>query len=101
MTRDMQGPSIDLLTADGATLTELMDHGQLTSEELVKLCLAEIDRHNCYMKSIISVAPKAKLLCAARKLDAERKEKNIRSALHGLPILVKVCSALFAHMSGG
>lgn len=60
----------------------------------MKLILAKIDkddRKGAHLNAIIQVAPEQTLLAKASQLDRERKAGNIRSSLHGVPILVKVC----------
>jgi amidase len=81
------------LPFDAATIPQLqaaMASGKLTSEQLVKLCLARIsafDRQGPDLHAIITLNPDA--LKEARALDAERRSKGPRSPLHGIPVLVK------------
>jgi amidase len=78
---------------DDTTIPQLqaaMAAGKLTSEQLVKLCLARInafDQQGPNLHAIITLNPNA--LKEARALDAERRSKGPRSALHGIPVLVK------------
>lgn len=81
--------TLDLMDASIAELTEAMENGTLTSEELVQMY---IDRINAYddslnLNSIISINPNA--LEEAKELDQERAEGNIKGKLHGIPIIVK------------
>ena len=73
-----------------AALAEAMAAGRLTSERLVRDCLARIaavDRAGPKLLSVIELNPDA--VAIARALDAERKAGKSRGPLHGLPVLVK------------
>ena len=78
---------------DAATLADInaaFDAGTLTSEALVRLCLARIDafdRNGPSLHAIITLNPKA--IETARSLDAERRTKGARSPLHGIPVVLK------------
>ena len=92
MTRSML-TSQDLLALDATSLQEWLSAGHLTSVQLVTACLDQIDRHvqrGARLQAIISTAPRELLLQRARNLDSERISGQIRSRLHGIPILVKV-----------
>ena len=81
------------IDVDSATIAELnaaFDAGTLTSEALVRMCLARIDafdRRGPGLHAVITLNPKA--LEQARALDAERKAKGRRSPLHGIPVVLK------------
>jgi amidase len=81
------------LNFDDATIVELnaaFKAGTLTSEKLVQLCLARIDaldKKGPGLNAVMALNPKA--LETARALDAERKAKGPRSALHGIPVVLK------------
>jgi len=82
--------TIDLDAATIADVNAALSKGNLTSERLVQLFLARIqafDRQGPMLRSVIAVNPKA--IETARALDAERKSKGPRSALHGVPIVIK------------
>jgi amidase len=86
---------VDLPTATATELQEFLEAGALTSTELVKLCLAQISKHNkngFKLNAIISTAPEAEVLQVADGLDAERKERGPRGPLHGIPVILKVQS---------
>src|SRR4051794_24256127 len=78
---------------DALTIADIgraFDSGALTSERLVQLCLARIeayDRQGPSLRAVLTLNPKA--LDTARALDAERKARGPRSALHGIPIVLK------------
>ena len=81
--------AVDLDAATIADLSAAFAAGTLTSEQLVQLHLARIqayDRQGPSLRAVITLNPKA--LDTARALDAERKAKGPRSALHGLPIVL-------------
>jgi amidase len=77
----------DLETATVADIDAAMDAGALSSERLVELSLARIKAFEPNLHAIISLNPHA--LDEARALDAERKSRGRRSALHGVPVLLK------------
>ncbi|NWQ40597.1 amidase [Bacillus sp. EB106-08-02-XG196] len=87
-----------------ATITQMqekMTNGELTSKELVMMYLHRISVYDKRIHSIIEVNPDALHIAAA--LDAERKETGPRSALHGIPILLKdnIDTADKMHTSAG
>ena len=82
--------TIDLDAATIADVNAAFANGTITSERLVQLFLARIqafDRQGPTLRSVIAINPRAVEI--ARALDAERKSKGPRSALHGIPIVVK------------
>ena len=73
-----------------AELQEKMESGELTSRRLAELYLGRIeavDKTGPYINSIIELNPDA--LELADSLDEERNAGKTRSALHGVPILIK------------
>lgn len=58
-----------------------------TSEEATRAYLDQIGAKNDTLHAVIAVNPAA--LADARARDAERKAGKVRSAIHGLPILLK------------
>jgi amidase len=83
-------PSIDFDAATIAQLAAAMDAGTLTSERLVQLGLARIEAYDDQgpkLNAVLTLNPRA--LETARALDAERKAKGKRSALHGIPVVLK------------
>jgi amidase len=86
----IQAAPVDLTQASIADLEQAMDHGRLTSEQLTKLYLARIkayDKQGPAINAVITLNPNA--LQTARALDAERKAKGPRGALHGIPVILK------------
>lgn len=72
---------------------EMMQDGRLNSESLVDAFLNQICRHNhdgMRLRAITSVCPRNIALARARKLDDERRHGQIRSNLHGIPVVIKV-----------
>src|SRR5690349_3266093 len=62
--------------------------GELTSVELVEMCLDRIASLDAQLtRSVIEVNPDA--IDIARRRDAERGRGQVRGPLHGLPLLVK------------
>jgi amidase len=71
-------------------LAAAMAAGRLTSERLVRDCLARIaaiDRAGPKLHSVIELNPDA--VAIAQALDGERRAGRVRGPLHGLPVLVK------------
>ena len=58
-----------------------------TSEAATKAALETIKQRNPVLRAVIVTNPNA--LTEAKALDAERKAGKVRSALHGVPILLK------------
>lgn len=84
--------SFDILTATATDLCRLLKTGQTTSVEIADACLAQIERHNkkgLNLRAIISTAPRDVVLSQAAELDTERHNGKLRSALHGIPIIIK------------
>jgi len=73
-----------------AELLDLMNSGQLSSEELVIAYLdriENIDKNGPKINAVIDINTDA--LPLARQLDEERKAGMIRGPLHGIPIMLK------------
>jgi amidase len=103
----MENPKLNKLLnewLEEATITQMqekMTNGELTSKELVLMYLHRISIYDPYIHSILEVNPDALQIAAA--LDVERQEKGPRSALHGIPILIKdnIDTADKMHTSAG
>jgi len=73
-----------------AELQEKMNSGEYSARSLVEMYTArinEMDKNGAKLNAILELNPDA--LSIADKLDAERVDGKIRSALHGIPILIK------------
>ncbi|KAF2655860.1 amidase family protein [Lophiostoma macrostomum CBS 122681] len=81
--------TIDPLTATAVDLQNLLSEGKTTSSELVNLYLGRIAKDNGYLRAVIATSPQDVLEAEAKRLDDERQSGHIRSALHGIPILLK------------
>ncbi len=84
------GATFRLEEATVGDINAAFDAGALTSERLTQLYLNRIeayDNNGPKINSIITVNPKA--LETATALDLERQLTGPRSALHGIPILLK------------
>jgi amidase len=82
--------SVALADASIEQLNQAFARGTLTSEQLVALSLKRIEAYDDAgpkLNALITVNPAA--LATARALDAERKAKGPRSALHGIPVILK------------
>jgi amidase len=75
----------------GATvldIQQLLDDGQLTSEELVTYYVDRIQRYDLdALNSVMELNPDA--LAIARQLDQERADGGARGPMHGIPVLLK------------
>lgn len=81
---------VDVDEATIADLNAAFEAGTLTSEHLVRICLARIeayDRRGPALRAVITI--NAVATDTARALDAERKAKGPRSPLHGVPVVLK------------
>lgn len=80
------------------TLTDLqtwLAGGQIRSTDIVNVYLEQIKTHNhdeLKLNAIISTPPKEDLLKRAKELDDARAQGIVRSPVHGIPIIIKVCA---------
>ncbi len=82
--------SFDVLTGDVKLLQTLLQRGSLKSVDLVDLYMAQIQKHDSYLHAMLSMPSKESLKKIAHALDEERLQGTLRSALHGIPIVIKV-----------
>ncbi len=71
-------------------LQEMMSSGTMRAQEIVQFYLdriQQIDQDSPSLNSVLAINPEA--LAIAESLDAERQANGPRSALHGIPILLK------------
>ena len=78
---------IDITEMDIYDLSNAMEKGYITSEQLVTIYLERIDKYDILFNSINQLNDNA--LEEAKELDKERSEGKVRGRLHGIPILVK------------
>jgi len=80
----------ELEEATIASLQEGLRAGRYTTRSLCEAYLARIealDHGGPTLKSVLEINPEA--LAIADRLDAERKARRARGALHGIPVLIK------------
>ena len=90
---EMDPPVLDLLKLSAAELQSSMHKGELTSLQLVRLCLAQIQKHDRAgpnLCAMISLPSADTIEAEARTLDQERSQGKLRGPFHGLPIIIKV-----------
>ena len=78
---------IDIEEMSITQMQELMSKELLTSKQLVELYLKRITKVDGQLNSIIEINPDA--LEIAMKMDQERANGKIRSAMHGIPFVIK------------
>ena len=72
------------------TAQQALASGDLSSEQLVSYYLRQIEDHNNQGYQLAAISDvNAQALAQARILDQERAEGKTRSALHGLPVVLK------------
>ncbi|KAK3984312.1 amidase signature domain-containing protein [Cladorrhinum sp. PSN332] len=84
--------TFDTLTSTMGDITRLLNHGKISSVDLLNAYTSQIERHNhrgAKLHAMISVVPENILLDIATRLDTERAQGKIRSPLHGIPFAVK------------
>ncbi|KAJ2898783.1 hypothetical protein MKZ38_003653 [Zalerion maritima] len=86
---ELETDPFDLLNETAGTLREKLEGGTLTSVQLAQACLDRIDEYDSWTKAVLAPAPRENVYAIAKELDAERTAGNVRSALHGIPILIK------------
>ena len=72
---------------DTGRIQTAYESGELSSEDLVQAFIDEIHRKDSTLRAVIELNPDA--LEIARNLDKERASGNVRSPLHGIPVLLK------------
>jgi len=77
----------DLLEVGAEELVAGLESGAWTSVELTKAYILRIKETNPVLRAVTEINPDALSIAAA--LDVERANGTIRSALHGIPMLIK------------
>ena len=83
-------PAVDVVELSATDASARMAAGTLTSRALTEAYLErirQIDDAGPTLNAVIEISPTA--VADADALDAERKAGKVRSALHGIPILIK------------
>lgn len=78
---------LSLEEASIASLQNMMQTGELNSVQLVNYYLNRITEIDSQLNSILEINPDA--LQIAQNLDLERQAGQVRSSLHGIPVLLK------------
>lgn len=82
-------PLFDTFTATADDLQQELTAGRLTSVQIVREYYRAIFSFNGYLNAVYELAPGA--IQRAEDLDRTRNEGTVLSALHGIPVLLKVC----------
>lgn len=83
-------PAPQPLVLEEASIHELqsmMAQGSLSAVTLVEYYLQRIESLNPGLNAVLEINPEALAIAAA--LDAERRAGNVRSPMHGIPVLLK------------
>jgi len=90
MSQESDITDAQLLEADIDTLQQMMEKGGLTSTRLVQFYLHRIEQYNHQGVGLNAVQYlNPEVMTQAHNSDAERAASGPRSALHGIPVLVK------------
>lgn len=84
-------PLFDALTATAHDLQKALSDGKLKSTDLVQEYVWRTEEYNGYLHAVAQYAPGA--YERAQKLDEQRASGQVIGPLHGIPVLLKVCSA--------
>jgi amidase len=80
-------PRSDLNEWDVKALQAGMESGELTAKSITQFYLDQIEKIDGQLNAVIEVNPEA--LTIAEQLDIERSRGELRSAMHGIPVLIK------------
>ena len=80
----------DPLTTNAVDLQRMLDSKEITSVQIIEQCMQQIERYEPALNALISVAPSESVRRIAAALDDERRKKQTRGPLHGIPIVLKV-----------
>lgn len=78
---------IDITKETVTSLSKALNEEIITSEELINIYLERINEYNAQYDALITINENA--INEAKELDEERQNGNIKSAIHGIPIIVK------------
>ena len=96
---DPKDVRLDVLTATVENLRQLLACRNVSSVDLVKAYLKQIDKHNhkgMRLNAVISVAPEKDIFQQAVALDRERAEDKVRGPMHGIPVIIKASNVLIS-----
>lgn len=82
-------PVFDIYTDGIKQLSELLDHGAISSTGIVDTYLRQIDKHNDTLRALVHLAPREEIYRLARRRDLERRLGRCRGPLHGIPLVIK------------
>jgi hypothetical protein len=92
---------IDLVRLSAADLQSLQVDGSLTSSDLARLSLQQIEKYDMKgpeLRAIIALVPEKFIFERTTFLDDERRAGRLLGPLHGIPIILKVCLSKY-HVS--
>lgn len=78
---------IDITNETVTSLSQALNEEIITSEQLINTYLERINEYNAQYDALITINENA--INEAKKLDKERQNGNIKSSIHGIPIIVK------------
>lgn len=78
---------IDITNETVTSLSQALNEEIITSEQLINIYLERINEYNAQYDALITINENA--INEAKELDEERQNGNIKSAIHGIPIIVK------------
>lgn len=76
--------SIDIAFAPVSHLRAWLDSGEFSSEQLVRLSLDRLQRHDAALSCVVTLADE-RALAEAKRADAERRPGNLSTPLRGIP----------------
>ncbi|MCA1624676.1 MAG: amidase, partial [Acidobacteria bacterium] len=80
-------PNTELNEITVSELQAAMKAGKMSAKEIAKKYLERIENVDKRLNSVIETNPDA--LKIAEEMDKQRKNKQVRGALHGIPVLLK------------
>ncbi len=83
----MTTPQLDPGPGSIAEISAAMESGELAAVALVETYLARIAQLDYLTHAIVEINPDARAI--AEQLDAERRAGQVRSAVHGIPVILK------------
>lgn len=78
---------IDITNETVTSLSKVLNEEIITSEQLINIYLERIKEYNNQYNALITINENA--INEAKELDKERQNGNIKSSIHGIPIIVK------------